>query len=962
MKFQRIHKSKSQSPQRPQEISKLRPEAFGIQGKEISKKPPTQVDKENQVLQNQKMEATKLEIQAKHGTITPEGQERLDVLQAKINDFWVQKRESSHFQPNLLEIPGIFTRRETRLAQQIQPQLTIGQPGDKYEQEANSVATDIINQIHQNQSHKIQRQEITEEELKDSQIPETELPESGNESTTDIQNPEMTETQSDNTLTNEIQKHKQEITDTLYKTKKQFTNINGEQHTLFIEGEGASAQVMMASDIQNLWNILNARIQIRQSPEQENLLQQGIQTTQSIINLIKVSDALITEKIALREDSYELPKFFQEKIFNVLKTAKLTHTMGVQNEPIPKENPLFDYQNDVDLELVARNFPKPGLKNRPGRLQVNALTNFINQTLQKNYAHLAQVLANLNPPLEEQRSTFSNTDLSLPPKTEQERDARVKKYLLPRTTFNFVSAPGSNNTIKAVYAEALNISDNRSAGSEPESGTDKSVAGYELLKTFGLTGKGPNWVRMHLISNKLGGQGIPENLVPGPHVKNQQMERKIEEPLKALVEKNQGSTNVLFLRVNVSYYSQGDLPMSDNAKSYAQKLNLSIEKSDFAQKITFEAGHSVWEGSHWQPDESTKISDAINLDLPNIKLPMAYEKQKISGKMQNLIKEEGEATSEINTLKSALDCNPLDNSSNRLKYLNDLAELLSLPETIGAIFISQGYRNQLDNIFIKLQEEVVTLSKEAEEINKLNNQPRRKLMGEVNLDAPKQKLQEAENLNQLIAHAIDKLAYAKGDKPIQLGNAPDFKLGYPLVARQFEMTAIEKKQAEDLEKMKQQLAQLQEELKIKNQLTEKHYSTKKSEDEQMAELENPRKRKDSEQSNEFEKKPKTSSQDKNSYIDGLIKESLENKQGFYNIGKTGQYDNFMKPIAVRLQYFNLSSEIVIKAIKQMCKGFYENHKQAKTKLEWSKFLTHLFIKAGFTEEKVKKYVDEIINS
>lgn len=155
MKFQRVHKSNLQSYQRPQEISKLTPRYFRIQSKEISGKPLTQEQIDNQALQNQKMEATKLEIQAKYGTITPEGQERLGVLQAKMNNFWMQRKESSKGQPNLLEMPDLFTRRETRLAQQIQPQLQIGQPGDKYEQEANRVATDVVSQMHQPQSKDI---------------------------------------------------------------------------------------------------------------------------------------------------------------------------------------------------------------------------------------------------------------------------------------------------------------------------------------------------------------------------------------------------------------------------------------------------------------------------------------------------------------------------------------------------------------------------------------------------------------------------------------------------------------------------------------------------------------------------------------------------------------------------------------------------------------------------------------
>nr|MDZ8288015.1 hypothetical protein [Nostoc sp. ChiSLP01] len=133
----------------------MTPRYFGIQSKETSGKPLTQEQIDNQAFQIQKMEATKLEIQAKHGTITPEGQERLGVLQAKMNNFWMQRKESSKGQLNLLEIPDLFTRRETRLAQQIQPQLQIGQPGDKYEQEANRVATDVVSQMHQPQSKDI---------------------------------------------------------------------------------------------------------------------------------------------------------------------------------------------------------------------------------------------------------------------------------------------------------------------------------------------------------------------------------------------------------------------------------------------------------------------------------------------------------------------------------------------------------------------------------------------------------------------------------------------------------------------------------------------------------------------------------------------------------------------------------------------------------------------------------------
>jgi hypothetical protein len=48
----------------------------------------------------------------------------------------------------------------------IQPKLTIGEPGDKYEQEADQVAAQVVNQIHSPAAQKaVQRQEEPEEEL-----------------------------------------------------------------------------------------------------------------------------------------------------------------------------------------------------------------------------------------------------------------------------------------------------------------------------------------------------------------------------------------------------------------------------------------------------------------------------------------------------------------------------------------------------------------------------------------------------------------------------------------------------------------------------------------------------------------------------------------------------------------------------------------------------------------------------
>ncbi|MBW4425358.1 MAG: DUF4157 domain-containing protein [Nostoc desertorum CM1-VF14] len=142
------------------------------QAKLQSDKPLTQTQTENQEFQQHNSEATKLELQAKYGTITPEGQERLTVLQAKMSGT-LQKRleHASSNGRNFANIPISRPGASSQLA--VQTKLTIGEPGDKYEREADRVAAQVVNQIHapvsQQAGQNLQREEISEEE-KDLQM------------------------------------------------------------------------------------------------------------------------------------------------------------------------------------------------------------------------------------------------------------------------------------------------------------------------------------------------------------------------------------------------------------------------------------------------------------------------------------------------------------------------------------------------------------------------------------------------------------------------------------------------------------------------------------------------------------------------------------------------------------------------------------------------------------------------
>ncbi|MEH1814717.1 MAG: hypothetical protein V7K26_06455 [Nostoc sp.] len=133
-----------------------------------SNKPIVQAKVENHKFQQYQFEATKLQIQAKHGTITPEGQERLTVLQTKMNKSLQQGKEhSSQFGHSLSKMA--IKRSDSVSIREIQPKLTIGQSGDRYEQEADSVATSVVNQINraalENQDAGVKNEQGKSEEI-----------------------------------------------------------------------------------------------------------------------------------------------------------------------------------------------------------------------------------------------------------------------------------------------------------------------------------------------------------------------------------------------------------------------------------------------------------------------------------------------------------------------------------------------------------------------------------------------------------------------------------------------------------------------------------------------------------------------------------------------------------------------------------------------------------------------------
>lgn len=103
---QGIHESSSwnSSSQSKGKSHQFAPRPFSVQAKQDFHRPPAQEELENEAFNQHKFEAFGLQLKEKHGTVTPVEQERLGVLQAKMDDLWVQRMERAKAQPNLLEI------------------------------------------------------------------------------------------------------------------------------------------------------------------------------------------------------------------------------------------------------------------------------------------------------------------------------------------------------------------------------------------------------------------------------------------------------------------------------------------------------------------------------------------------------------------------------------------------------------------------------------------------------------------------------------------------------------------------------------------------------------------------------------------------------------------------------------------------------------------------------------------
>ena len=130
-------------------------------------------------------------------------------------------------------------------------------------------------------------------------------------------------------------------------------------------------------------------------------------------------------------------------------------------------------------------------------------------------------------------------------------------------------------------------------GSIPGAGRDTGTPGWAVVYDAGLTRAADRWVQMHIISERLGGQGTPANLVPAPNSVNSGPFRSFEHQIVNLAS---GLRNVVWFQATVS------------------------RSGNFATAISAQAGVYFWNGTRrsWIKNDSYTLHARAAISRPQI--------------------------------------------------------------------------------------------------------------------------------------------------------------------------------------------------------------------------------------------------------------------------------------------------------------------------------------------------------
>jgi len=138
-----------------------------------------------------------------------------------------------------------------------------------------------------------------------------------------------------------------------------------------------------------------------------------------------------------------------------------------------------------------------------------------------------------------------------------------------------VKPPGGGGKARKNVVEF--ICDTPVAGSKPKQGEDSGTPGWKRVHKAGLTDQSDKWVQMHVVSEQLGGEGQPNNLISAPNSINTGYFRSWEHAVVGSVAaRDKKMKAVLWVDVSVSWRGG--------------------KYSDFADSVSGRAGLRLWKG------------------------------------------------------------------------------------------------------------------------------------------------------------------------------------------------------------------------------------------------------------------------------------------------------------------------------------------------------------------------------
>lgn len=203
-------------------------------------------------------------------------------------------------------------------------------------------------------------------------------------------------------------------------------------------------------------------------------------------------------------------------------------------------------------------------------------------------------------------------------------DPPEKKKDYEDVKLNYSAIPPAINSVEY-------LSGKPKGGSSPEKqGLDSKTSGWKKIYNAGLTHISDRWAQMHVISEKLGGKGIPENLIPAPGSINTGFFRSFEHSVKKLAEgKTASISNVVWVTVTV------------------------VTDGEFAKSISGESGLYFWKGKKaspkWMKNKHATLSASASIPSYKLYLSNKYslnfssrtdlQKAGLSASLSRLIKE-----------------------------------------------------------------------------------------------------------------------------------------------------------------------------------------------------------------------------------------------------------------------------------------------------------------------------------